>query len=138
MDSALQVDLARPEAPAKQVLDTALGEAASHLAVPQHETPVQGPVGSSPQRSLRGGTSTTSQIRLNPTKITGGICASRTGLDDPLNSLEFEKFDETTNVSTLHPVDGGFGAWSYVAGAFAMYIVVWGKPQIGDQNGQSN
>ncbi|KAK3716629.1 hypothetical protein LTR37_006259 [Vermiconidia calcicola] len=32
-------------------------------------------------------------------------------------------------VFTSPAIDGGFGAWSYVAGAFAMYIVVWGFPQ---------
>lgn len=129
MDSALQVDLARPEAPAQQVLDTALGEAATHLVVPQGETAAQGPVGS-PQRSLKGGISTTTQIRLSPKKIYKDVSASLSGLGETANSMELDNFDETTNVAILQPVDGGFGAWSYVAGAFAMYIVVWGKSDL--------
>lgn len=31
------------------------------------------------------------------------------------------------NVSVLQPADEGFGAWSYAASAFAMFVPVWGE-----------
>lgn len=56
-------------------------------------------------------------------------------LDDPnppfgphtrVDSIEGGDFDPKGREFTLQPQDEGFGAWSYVAAAFAMYIVVWG------------
>ena len=120
MDTALQVDLARPEAPAEQVLDTALGEAGSQLAVPQSNSPRQ-------RSSLKGGYRTSSQIQLNPKKPSRDPSLSTSIHNSPANSLELGKFDETANVVILQPADEGFGAWSYVASAFAMFVVVWGR-----------
>ncbi len=42
-------------------------------------------------------------------------------------STESGTLDSTAKEFALQPQDVGFGAWSYVAAAFAMYIVVWGK-----------
>ena len=47
--------------------------------------------------------------------------------DSATSVLEFGDFEETEKVYTLQPIDGGFGAWSYAASAFAMFIVVWGE-----------
>lgn len=125
MDTALQVDLARPEAPAQQVLDTALGEAGSQLAVPRSNSPGQS-LTENPRPSSKGGYMTSSQIRLNPKKPSRDPSPSTSVHDPPANSLELGKFDETANVVILQPADEGFGAWSYVASAFAMFVVVWG------------
>ena len=124
MDSATQVDLAKPEAPPEQVLNTALGEAASHLShnVSQMQRP-NGP----PKRSSRGSSGVTSQLQPRPSKSSRDPSPSNLNHTLSAKSLELGKFDETANVITLHPVDRGLGAWSYVACAFAMYIVVWGK-----------
>ena len=47
-------------------------------------------------------------------------------LQPDLNAEEFGVGRDARNVVILQPQDEGFGAWSYVASAFAMYIVVWG------------
>ena len=47
----------------------------------------------------------------------------------PAKNLEPGNFVENTNSFTLQPVDRGFGAWSYAASTFAMFIVVWGKQE---------
>lgn len=116
MESALQVDLAKPEAPANQVLDTSLGDLARNTSLPSvetiRETPPNGQRG-----PVKGGSATTTQIRLNPE-----VTQDRSSEDTELNN-----FEEKSNAFVLQPVDKGFGAWSYVASAFAMYIVVWGK-----------
>jgi hypothetical protein len=116
MESALQVDLAKPEAPANQVLHTSLGDLARHASL----SPVQTARGTPPnaQRgTVKGGSTTTTQIRLNP-----NVTEDRSSED-----TELSNFEEKSNAFVLQPVDKGFGAWSYVASAFAMYIVVWGK-----------
>lgn len=126
MDSAIQVDLARSEAPPEEVLNTSLGEAASRLAVPRSDSPLQSQ-NESPRRSSKGGYVTTNQIRLNPKKPSRDPSPSTSIQNAPGNTLELGNFDETANVVTLQPVDEGFGAWSYVASAFSMFIVVWGR-----------
>ncbi|KAI9814316.1 MAG: hypothetical protein M1826_002282 [Phylliscum demangeonii] len=102
MEAVLQVDLARSEAPAQQALKAVRGEAA----------------GRSSKGPFQGGSATTVQVSLR---------------SDPSDLYELDwkedSFGESANVVTLQPVDGGFGAWSYVASAFAMFIVVWGFPQ---------
>ena len=136
MDSALQVDLAKSEAPAEQVLTSALGEAASHLAVP---LPTDAPTNerdrnseslaqNSTRRSSKGGYATTTQVHLKPKASNKSLSRHH---PDPANnaSLELGKLDNKASVYTLQPADEGFGAWSYVASAFAMYIVVWGTFQ---------
>lgn len=121
MESAIQVDLAKPEASAEQVLNSALGQAA---IPPDNE--IQRSASSNRRTeelrySLQGGFATTTQARLDTKQ-------SRHEFSPPI--AEVERFDdEFTNVYTSQPVDSGFGAWSYVASAFAMYIVVWGEPR---------
>lgn len=134
MNSALQVDLAKSEAPAKQVLKSALGEAASHLTVPQppfdqnsREPLPQHP----PQRSSKGGYATTTQVRLK-SKASNESMGRQRHDSAGSASLELGSLDNNASIYTLQPADEGFGAWSYVACAFAMYIVVWGTFQHGE------
>lgn len=133
MDSAIQVDLARSEATAEEVLNTSLGEASSRLSVPRADSPLQNsPLQSqnqNPRRSSKGGYVTTNQIRLNPKKPSRDPSPSTSIQNAPGHTLELGNFDETANVVTLQSADEGFGAWSYVASAFSMFIVVWGFPQ---------
>ena len=79
----------------------------------------------SPQRSLKGASSVTGAVHLRP------ISPDRSGLETwrapPANSFDPGNFADEQRASILQPVDKGLAAWSYVAGAFAMYIVVWGR-----------
>ncbi|KAL8828409.1 MAG: hypothetical protein Q9191_002607 [Dirinaria sp. TL-2023a] len=128
MDSALEVDLAKPEATAAQVLDSALGQRSGS---PNSNQPIQ-QASISPneqsQRSAVGGSATTIQPRLNPRAVPDRVSPSPSRSDntEPVKSLELGDHDDAANTYYLQPVDKGFGAWSYVASAFAMYIVVWG------------
>lgn len=126
MNSALQVDLAKSEAPAEQVLKSALGEAASHLTVPppSDQSSTESLPQHAPRRSSKGGYATTAQVRLK--SKTSNDSLSRQN-HDAAGSASLELGDlDNARVYTLQPADEGFGAWSYVACAFAMYIVVWG------------
>ena len=107
LESATQIDLARGEAPASQVLSSA-------LAQPDH---------SSNNQSPRGSITATHQVRSYGKKSRG----SNGGADAAIPLLDADAFGESDNVVELQPMDGGFGAWSYVASAFFMYIVVWGQ-----------
>lgn len=115
MESALQVDLARSEAPAEQVLDSALGQAAEETISHQSKS------------TIRGRSETTAQVRLVPKIPKEHRSRSPSTQDLPTTTLELGNFDEIAQGFSLQPVDKGFGAWSYVASAFAMFIVVWGK-----------
>ncbi|KAF2180471.1 MFS general substrate transporter [Zopfia rhizophila CBS 207.26] len=75
------------------------------------------------KRSIKGATAATSQVKLKPKPPESHALFSD---DVTLNSLGFE--EPEGGGFTLPPADKGFGAWSYVAAAFAMYIVVWGFP----------
>jgi hypothetical protein len=125
MDSATQVDLANEEVPAKQVVDSVLEEAADYLKV---NSAVDGRFSSasrSPRKHSRGASATTNQIRLKPKRKDRS--PSPLPEKDSNAHLERGSFEGKGATSELQPVDRGFGAWSYVAAAFAMYIVVWGK-----------
>lgn len=122
MESALQVDLARPEAPAEQVLESALGQAAT-----RPPALAEGPINDKSKDTVRGRSETTAQVRLVPKIPKDQRSRSPSTQDLPTNTLELGDFDETAQGFSLQPVDEGFGAWSYVASAFAMFIVVWGK-----------
>ena len=128
MESALQVDLARPEAPAEQVLDSALGQGVTHPAVPSSSTFAGRPMHDKSKDTIRGRSETTAQVRLVPKIPKGDRSRSPSTQDAPPDTLERGNFDEIAQSFSLQPVDEGFGAWSYVASAFAMFIVVWGKP----------
>ena len=127
MDSAREVDLARREAPAQQVLNSALGAAAYHRNGLSPVTSEEQPPGSLSAHTLQGATATTTQAKLKPKSLADRSSSSTNSGDQSGGSFEMEDFGESTNVTKLQPMDQGFGAWSYVASAFAMYIVVWGK-----------
>ena len=127
MDSAREVDLARREAPAQQVLNSALGAAAYHRNDLPPVTSEEQPPGSLSAHTLQGATATTTQAKLKPKSLADRSSSSTNSGDQSGGSFEMEGFGESTNVTKLQPMDQGFGAWSYVASAFAMYIVVWGK-----------
>ncbi|KAL2047472.1 hypothetical protein ABVK25_011499 [Lepraria finkii] len=78
---------------------------------------------------IRGRSETTNQARLGPKSSQGRRSRSVSTQGVSNEASENGPFDETTNAYALQPVDEGFGAWSYVASAFAMFIVVWGFPQ---------
>lgn len=115
METALQIDLSKPEAPAEQVLDSALGEAAAQSR------------STDGKNLVRGRSDATHQARLGPKSSHGGRSRSISAQAHSSELSELGHFDETANSYILQPVDEGFGAWSYVASAFAMFIVVWGE-----------
>ena len=115
METALQVDLSKPEAPAEQVLESALGEVAAQ------------PRSTDGKHLVRGRSDATHQARLGPKSSHGGRSRSSSAQAHSNEVSELGHFDETANSYSLQPVDEGFGAWSYVASAFAMFIVVWGE-----------
>ena len=127
MESATQVDLAKTEVPASQVVDSVLEEAADHLTVESTLRLQDSAQSRSPRRSIRGGSATTNQVRLKPKP------ADRSPSPSPghtsADGLAVSNLEATRLAAELQPVDQGFGAWSYVASAFAMYIVVWGELQ---------
>ena len=127
MESALQVDLARSEAPAEQVLDSALGQIATPPNVLSSPAVAQGKPHDKPEHMIRGRSETTAQVRLVPKIPKDQRSRSPSTQDLPTNTLESGNFDEIAQGFSLQPVDEGFGAWSYAASAFAMFIVVWGK-----------
>ncbi|KAF2436221.1 MFS general substrate transporter [Tothia fuscella] len=124
METAAQVDLARTEAPADEVIASALGQGLLHLnPVSTSSTNNGGP--QLHKLNSRGSSAITTQVRLGPK---GQSQQFEIDDDSRLNSSDFGESGQGS-VFTLQPVDEGFGAWSYVASAFAMYIVVWGFPQ---------
>ncbi len=127
MEGAVQVDLARSEAPAEQVLDSALGQAVARPAVLSPSTFAEANVKANTKHTIRGRSETTAQVRLVPKIPKGHRSRSAATQDAPTDTLERGDFDEIAQSFSLQPVDEGFGAWSYVASAFAMFIVVWGK-----------
>ena len=127
MDSALQADLARQEASAEQVMNSPLGQLASRpdfmaisRSTSQHTTGDE-------REPVRGRNETTSKARLAPKSSHGRKSRSRSTTKDKAKELELGSFDDIANAYHLQPVDEGFGAWSYVASAFSMFIVVWGQ-----------
>ena len=125
MDTALQIDLAKPEAPAEQVLGSVLGAASLLDRNTASSRPPSDDGFKESEKTIRGASRTTSQIRLKPKDQQSPSFRSA----DASKPAHFTLEDSDESVShTLQPVDGGFGAWSYVASAFAMYIVVWGEP----------
>jgi hypothetical protein len=70
-------------------------------------------------RKSKGGYSTTIQPKLHE--------SSKSSEAEQQAQLELiGRESDATNIVELPPVDKGFGAWSYVVSAFAMFIVVWG------------
>ena len=132
MNSAAQVDLAKNEAPAAQVLDSALGRAGVAPVIPV--ATVDGSQRSlSPEnarRHLRGSSAITTPVRLvskpapHTTTSTNDVDETVATSIEPGN-FESSNFESGAKFHSLQPQDTGFGAWSYVAAAFCMYIVVW-------------
>lgn len=122
MDAAQQIDLSRNEAPAQQVLQTSLGEAAFGTASPVNHGDDGRPETEIKYKS-RGAYSTTSQPRLDKQPFER---ASEHDRSSP--SKDYSDAEKSHHgVISLPPMDEGFGAWAYVASAFSMYIVVWGE-----------
>ena len=82
----------------------------------------------SSRRSSRGSTATTIQISLHPKASNAE--PPKSSWETSIQSFEFAGSGENLNAVTLPPADEGFGAWSYVASAFSMFIVVWGKHSV--------
>lgn len=127
MESALEVDLARSEAPAGQVMDSALGQAATRPTVLHSPAHAEETINDESKHTIRGRSETTAQVRLVPKIPKNHRSRSPSTQDAPTNTLELGNADELAQGFSLQPVDEGFGAWSCVASAFAMFIVVWGK-----------
>ena len=126
METALQSDLAREEATVQQVLESPLGGYGANLSVPSPDEPAsEHERATRSKRSSRGSMVTVSQVRLNPKSPRRPSPDSRETTDGIFGKNE--AFVEGQNVVELQPMDKGFGAWSYVAATFAMYIVVWGE-----------
>lgn len=66
-------------------------------------------------------------MRLVPKLSRDRRSRSRSTQGESAKNLELGDFDDVANAFTLLPADEGFGAWSYVASAFAMFVVVWGR-----------
>ena len=77
-----------------------------------------------PRRPLKGVSTTTVQISLHPKA--SELDPSKSSWDASIQSLELGEGRDGAKNFTLPPADEGFGAWSYVASAFSMLIVVWG------------
>lgn len=131
MESGIELDLAREEATAQQALKSPLGQNLPNrsLAPPEQTSNVQAT--EQPGRSSRSGSRTTSQPRLKPKapsdrRSSAASSSAHGGHGGEAGSFELSDND-SERMFRLQPVDEGFGAWSYVASAFAMYIVVWGS-----------
>lgn len=124
MEAATQVDLARAEVPAGQVANSVLEEAAD-LKVDFAPKPRDSREPKSPRRSSRGASLSTYQVRLKPK----GSSRSRSPVPRRTSdgALATTHLEAGRLAAELQAVDEGFGAWSYVASTFAMYIVVWGE-----------
>ncbi len=126
METALQVDLAKPDATADQVLESAFGHISSQPRVIEPPSSKDSPR-SDAKWSARGRAETTNQARLVPKSSKHSRSRSTSTHNAAVEASELGCLDESANAYILQPVDEGFGAWSYVASAFAMFIVVWGK-----------
>lgn len=123
MEAETQLDLAREEAPAHQALDSPLRQLTPRLLLVPAEQTQTIDLSRSPKRSSRGAVWSAHQVRL---KAKPPARAPVSSVD--ANESKIDPFGESSNIVELQPVDGGFGAWSYVAATFSMYIVVWGFP----------
>ncbi|KAL9103039.1 MAG: hypothetical protein Q9163_001869 [Psora crenata] len=123
METTLQIHLARPEEPSEQVFDSASGAATPQARNINSSRSSSDYLLEVPERTLKGASRTTSQVKLKPKDQQRPCSVTESNL-----SITLLQGGEGPSYA-LRPIDGGFGAWSYVASAFAMYIVVWGFPQ---------
>ena len=113
MNAVQELDDSRSEATVEQARDAVQGSPRSSTLPPL--APSRSDESTEERRgSTQGSSVTTVRPRLDT--------QSAFAFDFADSGLE-----QATNVVSLQPVDQGLGAWSYVAGAFSMYIVVWGK-----------
>jgi hypothetical protein len=124
MESVAQVDLAKAEVPAGQIANSVLEEATDRLTVELASRSQDAAESRSPRRSTRGGSASTYQVRLKPKH--SNRSPSPSPEKSSIGGLTTSNLEAVRLASELQPVDHGFGAWSYVASTFAMYIVVWG------------
>lgn len=129
MESALQVDLARPEATAEQILDSALGTISAPRSLNEPVPESTHPNVESNPSIIRGGVGTTAQARLTPKSGKDTRSQTVSAQEAAVEGFDLDNYGESSRAHVLQPTDEGFGAWSYVASAFAMFIVVWGKPR---------
>ena len=115
-------------APREDKLDDALSETAFRAP---NELPAALPsnvLNDQPRRPMRGvNTTTISQPKLKNISTKQGASSASNADNPTANIPDLGAFEASGKVYTLQPVDEGFGAWSYVASAFAMFLVVWGK-----------
>jgi hypothetical protein len=116
MRGAMQVDLARTEAPASQVVDCVRegGEGGTgHIAAESTRRPFHAVDSRSPRRSTRGASASTYQVRVKPKH---SECSASASVGQTVaHSLATRNLEASRLASELQPVDQGFGAWSYVA-----------------------
>ena len=74
--------------------------------------------------SLKGSSVIAGHVSLKPNSA--NLTQEELEAKSSITTLENGSF-AAENTSVLHPSDEGLAAWSYAAGAFAMYIVVWGR-----------
>lgn len=123
MDADTQIDLAKEEVPAEQVWDSPLQHTATHLFLPNSQTTDSR---RSSLRSTRGSHLATYQLPRS--RSPSGRLGHQSGQPAKRDhDLDEKDIGQGQHIVQLPPVDGGFGAWSYVYATFSMYIVVWGS-----------
>jgi hypothetical protein len=127
MEDTPQIEPSREDVFPQQILESPLVPGNQPI-IGDEDTPASRTVSSNhrpPKRSSRGAMLTASQPRLKSTSPNcGGEYSAR---NSNSGMRQQDPFGETEKLIELQPMDRGFGAWSYVAATFAMYIVVWGK-----------
>lgn len=126
METAFQIDLARPKAPVDQDLESALGHVSSQSRV-NKPPPSKNSRSIDEKWSVRGRAETTMQARLVPKSSKHSHSHSTSTHNAGVEVSELGNLDGVGRAYTLQPVDEGFGAWNYFASSFAMFIVVWGQ-----------
>ena len=122
LDTELRSDRRKPTDPARRALDGAVKETKPRIPAMRSDSSWLSSTDSQ-RRTSKGASSTTTQIQqLNSPRV-----ASFPTDDATASLMEGGRFGETANVATLPPADEGFGAWSYTASAFLMFVVVWGR-----------
>ena len=125
VETVLQAHLG---APREDKLDDALQETAFRGG---NELPAALPnnvLSDPPRRPMRGvNTTTSSQPKLRNIDPKQSASSASNADSPTANISDLGAFEASGKVYTLQPVDEGFGAWSYVASAFAMFLVVWGN-----------
>ena len=122
MEANTQIDLAKQEVSANRAISSALQNATTEDVAVSPEQPNST---STSERSARGTIHATNQVRLKRKENSTLSVEADSVTGIPLEDY----FGESVNTSELQPADRGFGAWSYVMSAFAMFVVVWGFPQ---------